>query len=125
MEKHLSLPIAVHLAAAVPALALGAAILLRRNGTPAHKALGRLWAALMAVAALSSFWILELRNGIGWSWIHGLSAWTLVSLACAFYFIRRGDVRAHQRFMIGTFLGLIGAGAAALAPGRFLMQWFA
>jgi uncharacterized membrane protein len=35
---------------------------------------------------------------------------------------RRGNVRAHQRFMIGTFAGLVGAGAAALAPGRFLAQ---
>ncbi|HEX5613162.1 MAG TPA: hypothetical protein VFX67_10940, partial [Burkholderiales bacterium] len=61
----------------------------------------------------------------GMSWIHALSAWTLISLACAVYFIRRGNVRAHKGFMVGTFLGLLGAGVAALAPGRLLLQWIA
>ena len=87
-------------------------------------ALGRLWAALMLVAALSSFWILELRDGAGLSVIHVLSAWTIVSLAAALWFIRRGNVRAHKRFMIGTYLGLVGAGLGALAPGRTLYLFF-
>jgi uncharacterized membrane protein len=123
MEKHLTVPIAVHLAAALPALALGAAILFRRKGTRAHKTLGKVWAALMVLAALSSFWILELRHGAGLSWIHALSAWTLVSLGCALYCIRQGNVRAHQGFMAGTYAGLLIAGLAALAPSRFLAQW--
>jgi len=73
---------------------------------------------------LSSFWIMELRKGAGWSWIHLLSVLTLVTLGCAIYFIRRGNVRAHQRFMVGTLLGLAGAGIGALMPGRFLAQLF-
>jgi uncharacterized membrane protein len=32
-------------------------------------------------------------------------------LAAAIYFIRRGNVRAHRGFMVGTFAGLVGAGA--------------
>lgn len=116
--------LALHLAAALGALALGAAILARRKGTPSHKALGRIWVALMAFVALSSFWIFEIRKGAGPSWIHLLSVWTLVSLACALYFIRRGHVRAHRGFMIGTFLGLAGAGLGALAPGRALYRFF-
>ncbi len=114
----------LHLAAALGALGLGAVILARRKGTPSHKALGRIWVALMAFVALSSFWIFELRKGAGPSWIHLLSVWTLVSLACALYFIRRGRVRAHRGFMIGTFLGLAGAGLGALAPGRALYRFF-
>jgi uncharacterized membrane protein len=125
MEKHLTLPILLHLAAALAAVAIGVAVLLRRKGTPSHRLLGRLWVGLMAAAALSSFWIFEIRQGAGLSWIHGLSAWTLLSLGCAVYFIRRGNVRAHKGFMVGTFLGLVGAGVAALLPGRFLMQWIA
>jgi uncharacterized membrane protein len=116
--------VSLHLAAALAALGLGAAVLAGRKGTSLHKALGRGWVALMAAVALSSFWIFELRRGAGPSWIHLLSAWTLISLACAVYFIRRGNVRAHRNFMIGTFAGLVGAGLFALAPGRTLYRLF-
>lgn len=119
----LSPTVLVHLVAALLALAIGALNLARRKGTGAHRALGWVWVALMATAALSSFWIFGLRNGAGPSLVHLLSAWTLVALACAIYFIRRGNVRAHKAFMIGTFLGLVGAGLGALAPGRLLAQW--
>ena len=95
MEKPLSLPILLHLSAALPAVAIGAAVLWRRKGTLSHRLLGRLWVGLMASTALSSFWIFEIRQGAGLSWIHALSAWTLVSLGCAVYFIRRGNVRAR------------------------------
>jgi uncharacterized membrane protein len=71
----------------------------------------------MLVVAISSFWI-------GGSLIHLLSAWTLASLALAVYFIRRGNVLAHKGFMVGTFLGLAGAGLGALAPGRTLYLFF-
>ena len=113
--------IALHLAAALGALLLGAMVLAARKGTPAHKAMGRAWAGLMVAAAVSSFWI---KGSGGFSWIHLLSAWTLLSLACAVYYVRRGNVRAHRRFMLGTFLGLAGAGLGALAPGRTLHLFF-
>lgn len=116
--------IVFHLAFALAALALGGVVLVRRKGTASHKVLGRIWASLMAVVALSSFWIFEIRHGAGPSFVHLLSVWTLISLACAIYFIRRGNVRAHRGFMIGTFLGLAGAGAGALAPGRALYRLF-
>jgi uncharacterized membrane protein len=112
--------IGLHFAAALLSLVVGAVLLAREKGTTSHKRLGRLWMALMLVVALSSFWILEIREGAGFSVIHLLSAWTLVSLALAVHFIRRGNVRAHKGFMIGTFLGLAGAGIGALAPGRTL-----
>lgn len=114
--------VAVHLGAAAAALALGGLVLARPKGRAPHKALGRTWVAVMAVVAISSFWIRDVRNGAGPSWLHLLSIWTLASLACAIYFIRRGNVRAHKGFMIGTFLGLLGAGAGALAPGRALYR---
>jgi uncharacterized membrane protein len=103
----------LHLAAALLALVLGSVVLTLPKGTRRHKLLGRLWVGLMVLVAVSSFWI-------GFSWIHLLSIWTLISLACAIWFIRRGNVRAHRGFMIGTFLGLAGAGLGALAPGRML-----
>lgn len=111
--------VAGHLAAAVLGLILGGAVLARSKGTRSHKVLGRTWVALMLVVALSSFWIVP----NGFSWIHLLSIWTLISLAAAIWFIRRGNVRAHKGFMVGTFVGLAGAGLGAMAPGRFLYQF--
>ena len=116
--------IACHAGLAAAALVVGAAVLLRRKGTASHKLLGRTWVALMMAVALSSFWIFEIRRGAGPSFIHLLSVWTLISLALAVWFIRRGNVRAHRGFMIGTFIGLITAGAFALAPGRALYRLF-
>src|SRR6266496_3359675 len=114
--------IAFHAGLAAAALLVGGAALLRPKGTAGHKLLGRTWVPLMAAVALSSFWIFELRHGAGPSPIHLLSAWTLISLALAVWFIRRGNVRAHRGFMIGTFIGLAAAGLGALAPGRALYR---
>lgn len=116
--------IVFHIASAVLALVLGALMLSLRKGTLVHRLLGRLWAAVMVLVAVSSFWIMEIRDGAGFSVIHLLSAWTLVALALAVWFIRRGNVRAHKGFMIGTYLGLVGAGLGALAPGRTLYLFF-
>jgi len=114
--------IAIHLTAALAALALGPAVFLLRKGTALHKALGRGWAALMAIAAVSSFWIL--KDG-SFSWIHLLSVFVLVNLLCAVYFVRRGNRRAHMKFMIGTYAGLVAAGVGAVAaPGRTLYLFF-
>jgi uncharacterized membrane protein len=108
----------LHLSSAAAALVLGLLIMARAKGTASHRILGRAWAALMSIAAVSSFWLTGLRDGL--SVIHLLSVWTLVAMALAIYFIRKGDVKRHKRFMIGTFLGLAGAGIGALAPGRLL-----
>jgi uncharacterized membrane protein len=124
MSIDLTVPGAIHLAAVVPALVIGAAQLLRPKGTRPHKLLGWVWVLAMLTAAISSFWIMEIRKGAGWSVIHLLSLWVLFALAMAIWHIRRGNVRAHKRFMVGTLLGLAGAGAGALAPGRFLAQLF-
>ena len=122
MAQELTLPSAIHLAAVLPALAIGVTQLLMTKGTRLHKSLGWLWVLAMVVVAVSSFWIMELRKSVGFSVIHLLSLWTLIALACAVWFIRRGNVRAHKGFMVGTLLGLAGAGIGALMPGRFLAQ---
>jgi uncharacterized membrane protein len=114
--------LAVHLAAALAAVALGAAVLFRRKGTRSHKLAGRTWVVLMAATALSSFALAgpALPHWHGLGPIHALSAFTLLSLAMAVRAVRRGDVRAHRRWIVGPYVGLVVAGLAALAPGRFL-----
>jgi len=120
--RELTFASAIHLAAVLPAVVLGLAQVLRPKGTRSHAAFGWAWVAAMAVAAVSSFWIFGIGNGGRFSLIHVLSVIVLFNLAAAIWFIRRGNVSAHRKFMIGTVLGLMGAGAGALAPGRFLHQ---
>lgn len=111
----------IHLIAALAALALGIAVFAMPKGTSVHKAMGRTWVALMLTVAVSSFWITGLADGF--SVIHILSVVTIVSLGAAVWHIRRGNRRAHMGFMIGSFMGLIGAGAGTLAPGRIVASW--
>lgn len=108
----------------MPAVVIGSVQLSAKKGTRLHRRLGWIWVAAMLIATLSSFWIMELRKGAGFSVIHLLSAWVLIAMTVAIWSIRRGNVRMHKRFMVGTILGLAGAGIGALMPGRFLAQLF-
>jgi len=115
--------IAFHTVAALTALVLGIAVLLRPKGTATHKLTGRIWVAAMAITAVTSFWIQELRHGDGFSPIHILSIITLAALARAIYAIRHGNVKAHQRAMISAFAGVLIAGAFTLLPNRIIGGW--
>ncbi len=115
--------IQIHTAAALVALALGTVQVVRPKGGGAHKWMGWLWVALMAVVALSSFGIHELRLWGPWSPIHILSVITLVGLWGAVRAVRQGRISDHRRIMMKLFwLALIGAGAFTLVPGRLLHQ---
>ena len=116
-----SLAVQLHAWAAMAAFLLGLAVLFRRKGTPLHKAMGRTWVALMLAVSLSSFWIHELNQFMGFSWIHLLSILVLYSMTTAIFAIRRGDVRAHRIGMLSTFAGaLLIAGLFTLMPGRIM-----
>jgi uncharacterized membrane protein len=118
MHQEFTPVILIHLGAALAALGLGAAVFLGRKGTFGHRMLGRVWAGLMLVAAISTYWI---RTGGGFSWIHGLSIVTLIALAFAVHFAVVGNIRRHQRIMQGLFFGaLVVAGAFTLLPGRLI-----
>jgi uncharacterized membrane protein len=112
-----SLVVVLHLAAAVLAFALGTVVVLRRKGTRPHRWLGRTWAALMLYVAVGSFWI---QTGGRLSWIHLLSALTIVGIGHAIWAIRRGDIRRHRRSMLFSYAGLCAAGAFALLPQRLI-----
>lgn len=116
-------PIVLHLAAALGALALGAALLARRKGTASHRVLGWAWVALMAGATLSSAFIRDDRmpNVAGFTPIHALTLAVAVLLPAAVVHARRGNVAAHRKTMHGLYLGgCIVAGLFTLLPGRFL-----
>ena len=119
-QKAISLPLVIHLATVLPALPLGAYILLRPKGGRLHRLLGRIWAALMVTTAISSFW---LQEGGRLSFIHIFSVVTLVSIPLAIFWIWRGNVERHRRAMTNTYIGLVVAGLFAFAPGRLLGSW--
>lgn len=119
-REPLSPALIIHLATVLPALPLGAYLLISRKGGRLHRLLGRFWAGMMVVTAISSFW---LRTNGSLSPIHIFSVITLVSIPLAVVAIRRGDVERHRRAMIATYIGLVVAGAFAFLPGRLLYTW--
>jgi uncharacterized membrane protein len=110
----------IHLGTVIPALPLGAYVLLSRKGGRLHRLLGRIWAGMMVVTAISSFW---LRSNGSLSPIHIFAVITLVSIPLAVLAARRGDIERHRRAMMGTYIGLVIAGAFAFLPGRLLNTW--
>ena len=113
----------LHLMTVSLALGLGTVNLALVKGTPRRKVVGWVWIAAMLCVTLSSFAIRELNAG-EFSWIHGLTLWTLFFMFVAIFSIRRGRVRVHAGFMIGTMTGAVVAGALALSPGRFIGHLF-
>jgi uncharacterized membrane protein len=110
--------IAIHLATILPATILGAVVLWRKKGGRAHRVLGAIWMALMATTSIVSFWIRGPGGGL--SGIHIFSIGTLLAVPVAIWRIRMRDVRSHRQVLVSLYIGLIVAGAFALAPGRSL-----
>jgi uncharacterized membrane protein len=115
----LPLPVTIHIASALSALVLGAALLSRRlKGDRAHRIAGWTWVVLMFTVAVSSLWI---PGFLQLSWIHLFTLLTLVSLPKAVYRARTHDVKGHRGTMIGLYTGgLVIAGLFTLVPGRVL-----
>ncbi|MFK7871425.1 MAG: DUF2306 domain-containing protein [Roseobacter sp.] len=115
--------IVVHALAAFAALMLGIAQLLLKKGQRLHRITGYIWVSLMALIAMSSFWIHDLRHFGPFSLIHLLSLYTLVSITTGVRAARRGNIAQHRATMRQLFfLALIGAGVFTLLPGRIMHQ---
>jgi uncharacterized membrane protein len=113
--------IPVHAFAAMAAFALGVVQLAAPKGTLPHRTLGWIWVALMAVVAVSSFWIHQLRLIGPWSPIHLLSIFTPIMLVLGVWYARRHNVRGHRITMISIFAGaLVIAGLFTFVPGRIM-----
>lgn len=116
-----------HLATVLPAWVLGSWLLLRRKGSPMHKTLGKVWMLLMLFTALSTLWM-PARVGPVWlghfGFLHLLSLLVFFNIGMAWWAIRHGNVRRHQRYLTGLYIGgLLIAGAFAFMPGRLLHSW--
>src|SRR5262249_29467636 len=113
--------IPVHAFAAMAAFALGLVQFAAPKGTLPHRTIGWIWVALMALVAVSSFWIHQLRLFGPFGPIHLLSIFVLVMLPIAVWRARTHQVTAHRRAMTSMFLGaLVIAGLFTLLPGRIM-----
>ena len=113
--------IPVHAFAAMAAFALGIVQFAAPKGTLPHRTVGWIWVGLMAIVAVSSFWIHEIRLLGPWSPIHLLSIMVLVLLPVAVVAARRHNVSRHRKTMIGIFTGgLVIAGLFTFLPGRIM-----
>lgn len=119
---HASLPIQIHALAALSLIPLTMLQFWRRKAGRWHRVLGWTWVVLMAVTAISSFWIHSLRVIGPFSPIHILSIITLVSLVLAIQARRAGAIMRHRRIMMMTTAGWAIAGAFAFLPGRVMFQ---
>jgi uncharacterized membrane protein len=119
LHHYAKLPIIIHVAAVLPTIPLGGWLLLARKGTKLHKQLGKGWLVLMLITATSAIFI---QTSGSFSWIHLFvpmtfhAAWKVMATA------RRGDIQAHKRHLVFTYLtALMLPGLAAfLIPGRMM-----
>lgn len=115
-----------HLATVLPALFIGAVLLLARKGTAQHKRLGKIYLALMlSTAAITLFMpaAVGARLFDHFGFIHGLSLLVLCTAPRAYFAARRGNIRAHMRAMILIYGGMLVAGLFAFSRGRMLHEW--
>lgn len=128
--------IAVHMSAALGALAIGPfALWARRPGATQrprlHRAFGYAWVTLMVATAVSAIFIRDFRlpNIAGYTPIHLLIPVVFGGLATAFWFLSQGNIRLHRRFMVSTYISAcVVAGLFTPAPRRLigdmvLRQW--
>ncbi len=119
--------IAIHMTAALGALATGPIALWARKGRAQrprlHRAFGYAWVTLMIITAVSAIFIRDFRlpNLAGYTPIHLLVPVTLVGLFGAFWFLARGNIAGHRKTMQRLYFGAcVVAGGFTLLPGRYL-----
>lgn len=118
--QHWTPVIFAHTAVALAAFFVGLIMFARRKGDQKHRWIGRSWVLLLALTAISSFFI---KTSGQFSWIHIISIGTLFFLIRAVYDARNGQIKRHKRTMISLFFGsLVIAGLFTLMPGRLLNQ---
>ncbi|MGW9415138.1 DUF2306 domain-containing protein [Arthrobacter cupressi] len=121
--EHWNVLLVSHVVAALFVLVIGPGQILRRRRDRIHRTMGYLWIAAMYYVCLSSFWIV---SGGHFSWLHGLSAFTLVTVTLGLVSAIRRNIPAHRGNMVGSYLGTaIAFGFAVAVPGRAIPRLLA
>ncbi|GAA4044183.1 DUF2306 domain-containing protein [Parerythrobacter jejuensis] len=116
-----NIPVLIHVVTVLPAVPLGAYLLVAPKGTPMHKMLGKIWLSLMVITAIA---ITFIRGGTDFSWIHIFvpitlhGAWKTVATA------RAGKIAQHKSHLVGMYLGaLMIPGIFSFMPSRLMGTW--
>jgi uncharacterized membrane protein len=105
-----------HVVTALFVLAIGPVQILRRRRDRIHRTMGYLWVAAMYYVCISSFWIVTAGH---FTWLHGLSAFTIVTVTLGLVSAIRRNIRSHLGNMIGSYIGIAVAFVFAVTvPGR-------
>ncbi|GAB2720769.1 DUF2306 domain-containing protein [Arthrobacter bambusae] len=113
---NLSVLVISHLVAALYVVAIGPVQILRPRRDRVHRIMGYLWISAMYYVCLSSFWIVSEGH---FTWLHALSAFTLVTVTLGLVVAIKGNIGAHRGNMIGSYIGtLIAFGFAVGVPSR-------
>ena len=119
--------IAVHMTAAICAIAIGPIVLYARKGATQrpklHRAFGYAWVTMILVALASTIFIRDYRlpNIAGYTPIHLLIPVTLYSLFSAFKSLAQGNIAGHRGAMQSLYVSAcLVAGAFTLLPQRYL-----
>ncbi|MBB4001296.1 DUF2306 domain-containing protein [Aurantimonas endophytica] len=112
-----------HLLTIVLALILTVIQLWRPKGGPTHKAIGRVWVALMFGTALITLFIVGADDG-GYSVLHILSIWVMIQVPLIAIAARKGQIERHQRAARAMVVGaLLIAGFFTFPFHRLLGTW--
>jgi uncharacterized membrane protein len=105
-----------HVVAALFVLTIGPVQILRRHRDRIHRTMGYLWVAAMYYVCFSSFWIVSDGH---FSWLHGLSAFTIVTVTLGLVSAIRRNIPSHRANMAGSYIGIaIAFIFAVTVPGR-------
>lgn len=112
----------IHAITASLSLLLGAFQLLRpKKGDRFHRMVGRTWVVSMYAVCASSFFIQGVNDGF--SWLHGLSLFTTLTVSLGLYAAIKGNIAAHKANMIGSYFGAIAAFVGVIVvPTRRIPQ---
>ena len=117
-----TLLIIIHAVTASLSLLLGAFQLIRpKKGDRFHRMVGRTWVVCMYAVCVSSFFIQGVNEGF--SWLHGLSLFTVLTVSLGLYAAIKGNIKAHKANMIGSYFGAVAAFVGVIAvPTRRIPQ---
>jgi len=116
-------PVWAHLTSILTALVLTPVQLLRRRGDPPHRLLGKIWVVAIFLAAAFSFLVRGINHG-GFSFIHILSAYVIVSAPLIWWSAHTHRIAMHRGNVRGMITGaLLIAGFFTLPFGRLLGSW--
>jgi len=111
----------VHVSTVVPAIPLGAWLLLGRKGTPLHRLLGKAWIGLMLAAATAALFI---RSSGTFSWIHIFVPLTYLGCWQVYRSAREGKIAEHRKHVVQLYLGALTIpGALAFLSSRLMGTW--